>query len=257
MSTPKVRPVSPMVARLDPTIRRESFPTLNFSGFINLGHMNYDSKSAPFMEADQGKLRPTELSFRPMRGVSVASKRRRYDQEVWRNAKRICKLNARQVEMARALGMNPKKLPSLRPSPDQRWKLPVSEFIESCYCKRFGGDPLEHPRLDPESQSSKPTVPKPDLDPSKRSRDKMLQLENLVVYFANLATDLEAWLVHGAVSPNLPVQLIMELKEIVAALETGDSTPSFPGIPLPPEPTRLQSSRQKYRKQEYDDEIPF
>jgi hypothetical protein len=79
--------------------------------------------------------------------------------------------------MARALGMNPKKLPSLRPSPDQRWKLPVSEFIESCYCKRFGGDPLEHPRLDPESQSSKRTVPKPDLDTSKRSRDTMLQLE--------------------------------------------------------------------------------
>ena len=121
--------------------------------------------------------------------------------------------------MARALGMNPKKLPSLRPSPDQRWKLPVSEFIESCYCKRFGGDPLEHPRLDPESQSSKPTVPKPDLDTSKRSRDTMLQLEDLVVYFANLVTDLEAWLVHGAVSPNLLAQLIMELKEVVAALE--------------------------------------
>jgi hypothetical protein len=40
MSTPKVQPVSPMVARLDPTIRRESLPTLNFSGFINLGQMN-------------------------------------------------------------------------------------------------------------------------------------------------------------------------------------------------------------------------
>ena len=133
----------------------------------------------------------------------MASKCRKYDEEVWRDAKRICKLNARQVEMARALGMNPKKLPGLRPSPDQHWKLPVSEFIESCYCKRFGGDPLEHPQLDPESQSSKPTVPKPDLDTSKRSRDTMLQLEDLVVYFANLVTDLEAWLVHGAVSPNL------------------------------------------------------
>src|SRR4029078_11777358 len=42
----------------------------------------------------------------------------------WRNAKRICRLNARQIEMARALGMNPKKLPGLRPSPQQRWKLP-------------------------------------------------------------------------------------------------------------------------------------
>lgn len=187
----------------------------------------------------------------------MASKRRRYDEEVWRNAKKICKLNARQVEMARALGMNPKKLPSLRPSPDQRWKLPVGEFIESCYSKRFGGDRLEHPRLDSEPQSSKPTVPKPDLDTSKRSRDTMSQLEDLVVYCANLVTDLEAWLIHGAVSPKVLAQLIKELRAIVAALETGDSILLFPGIPHPPHPTHLRSSPQEYRKQEYDDEIPF
>src|SRR2546427_11056222 len=32
------------------------------------------------------------------------------------------------------------KLPDLRPTPQQRWKLPVSAFIEECYRKRFGGD---------------------------------------------------------------------------------------------------------------------
>jgi hypothetical protein len=40
MSTPKVQPVSPMVAWLDPTICRESFPSFNFFGFINLSQMN-------------------------------------------------------------------------------------------------------------------------------------------------------------------------------------------------------------------------
>jgi hypothetical protein len=159
--------------------------------------------------------------------------------------------------MARALGMNPKKLPSLRPSPDQRWKLPVGEFIESCYCKRFGGDPLVHSRLGPESQSSKPMFPKPDLDASKASRDTMLQLEDLVVYFANLVTDLKAWLVHGAVSPKVLAQLISELREVVAALETGDSIPPFPEMAGPPQPGHLRSLRQVYRKQKYDDEIPF
>src|ERR1700737_28175 len=78
--------------------------------------------------------------------VSMANKRRAQDEEAWRNAKKICRLNDRQVEMARALGMNPKKLPGLRPSPQQRWKLPVGEFIEERYRKRFGGDPLDrHP----------------------------------------------------------------------------------------------------------------
>jgi hypothetical protein len=41
----------------------------------------------------------------------MAKTRRAHDEEAWTNAKKICRLNARQVEMARALGMNPRKLP--------------------------------------------------------------------------------------------------------------------------------------------------
>ena len=67
----------------------------------------------------------------------MANTRRAHDEEAWTNAKKTCRLNARQTEMARALGMNPRKLPGLRPSPQQRWKLPVGEFIEECYRKRF------------------------------------------------------------------------------------------------------------------------
>ena len=92
---------------------------------------------------------------------SMATKGRPYDVEAWRNAKKICRLSARQVEMARALGMNPKKLPSLRPSPQQRWKLPVGEFIEACYWKRFGGDPLDRQPHKPE-----PTPPTPSKPPT-------------------------------------------------------------------------------------------
>ena len=62
----------------------------------------------------------------------MAKKGRAHDEEAWTNAKKICRLSARQVEMARALGMNPRKLPGLRPSPQQRWKLPVGAFIEEC-----------------------------------------------------------------------------------------------------------------------------
>lgn len=61
--------------------------------------------------------------------------------------------NARQVEMARALGMNPRKLPRLRPSAQQRWKLPVGALIEACYPQRFGGPPKDHEPAEPEPRS--------------------------------------------------------------------------------------------------------
>ena len=93
----------------------------------------------------------------------MARKRRPYHEESWRKAQKICQINARQVEMARGLDMNPKKLPSLRPSPQQRWKLPVGEFIEACYWKRFGGDPLDHLPDKPEPGSCKILTPKRDV----------------------------------------------------------------------------------------------
>src|ERR1700756_3099695 len=105
-------------------------------------------------------------------------------EEAWRNAKKICHLSARQVEMARALGMNPKKLPRLRPSPQQRWKLPVGEFIEACYWKRFGGDPFDH-KLEPDS--SKLLTAQRQVDAPQRVRDAAWQVEDLVCYLMNLA----------------------------------------------------------------------
>jgi hypothetical protein len=39
----------------------------------------------------------------------MAKRRRAYDEEAWANAKKIRRLTVRQVEMARALGMNPRR----------------------------------------------------------------------------------------------------------------------------------------------------
>ena len=76
-------------------------------------------------------LRTTEPERRPdsvtssANGGDMATKSRAHSEEAWRNAKKICRLNDRQVEMARRLGTNPNKLPGLRATPQQRWKLPV------------------------------------------------------------------------------------------------------------------------------------
>ena len=81
----------------------------------------------------------------------MAKNRRAHGEDAWKKAKKICGLNTRQLDMARRLVLNPKKLPGLRPGPQQRWKLPVGAFIEECYRKRIGGD----------ANGADPYVPKP------------------------------------------------------------------------------------------------
>jgi hypothetical protein len=188
----------------------------------------------------------------------MAKKRRAHDEEAWRNARKMCQLNDRQVEMARALGMNPRKLPGLRPSPQQRWKLPVGEFIEERYRKRFGGDPLDRRPHVPEADVRKPSPPQRDAHAPERVTDvSRRQAEDLACYFVNLADDLQNWLVHGTFDPEVLPQVIEELREIVAALETGAPIPAIPEIPLPPRPTRRGFSRRRDQEQTFDDEIPF
>ena len=177
-------------------------------------------------------------------------------EEAWRKAKKICHLNARQVEMARALGMNPKKLPRLRPSPQQRWKLPVGEFIEACYWKRFGGNPLDRHPHRPEPGSAKLLTAQRD-DGLKHVRDAAWQVEDLVCYLTNLADDLKEWLAQGMVAPEMLPQVIRELREIAGALETGAPVSPIPAIPHSPRPARHLSSQPGNRECQSDDEIPF
>lgn len=66
--------------------------------------------------------------------------KRKGSEDPWARAKRLCRLSARHVEMAKALGMNPKKLPGLIPSKTQQWKAPVRVFLEDLYAERFGFD---------------------------------------------------------------------------------------------------------------------
>src|SRR6266566_4165055 len=139
-----------------------------------------------------------------------------HKEEAWRNAKKICRLNVRQVEMARALGMNPKKLPGLRPSPQQRWKLPVGAFIEECYWKRFGGPPSNLTRHVLEPGSRRRSLPRADAHAPERARDAASQFGDLACYLTNLADDLQKWHAHGSVDPDVLQQVREELTEIVA-----------------------------------------
>jgi hypothetical protein len=55
----------------------------------------------------------------------------------WIDARRRFKLSHAQIQMARELGMNPKKFGSLANEKQEPWKVPLPEFIVDCYFKRF------------------------------------------------------------------------------------------------------------------------
>jgi hypothetical protein len=62
--------------------------------------------------------------------------------------------------MARDLGLNPRKLVKNRPSPSERWKAPVGEWVRELYRGRHRDPPLQRPR--PLSAAPPPEGPDED-----------------------------------------------------------------------------------------------
>lgn len=60
--------------------------------------------------------------------------------QAWIEAKKKFRLTDVQIQMARELGMNPKKFGSLANHKQEPWKAPLPEFIEDLYYKRFKKD---------------------------------------------------------------------------------------------------------------------
>lgn len=56
----------------------------------------------------------------------------------WIEARKRYGLSHAQVQMARELGMNPRKLGGMANHDQEPWKLPLPRFIEYCYEKQFG-----------------------------------------------------------------------------------------------------------------------
>jgi hypothetical protein len=57
--------------------------------------------------------------------------------QVWIDARKRHHLSHAQVQMARELGMNPKKLGKLDNHDAEPWKMPLRQYIEHLYFKRF------------------------------------------------------------------------------------------------------------------------
>jgi hypothetical protein len=55
----------------------------------------------------------------------------------WIDARKRYHLSHVHIQMARELGMNPKKFGSLANTKQEPWKLPLPDFIEELYFKHF------------------------------------------------------------------------------------------------------------------------
>jgi hypothetical protein len=68
----------------------------------------------------------------------MKSKRSQQKTTAWEEARKRHHLSPAQAQMARELGMNPAKLGKIDNHKQEPWKLPLPQFIEELYCKRFG-----------------------------------------------------------------------------------------------------------------------
>ena len=58
--------------------------------------------------------------------------------QIWIDARKRHHLSDLHIQMARELGMNPKKFGKVSNEKQEPWKVPLPAFIEKIYFKRFG-----------------------------------------------------------------------------------------------------------------------
>ncbi|HEY1918735.1 MAG TPA: hypothetical protein VGH27_24445 [Streptosporangiaceae bacterium] len=70
--------------------------------------------------------------------MAAQSKARSPQAHAWVEARKRYRLSHVQVQMARELGLNPRKLGKIANHGQEPWKSPLPQFIEHLYLKRFG-----------------------------------------------------------------------------------------------------------------------
>jgi len=60
--------------------------------------------------------------------------------QIWIDVRKQYHLSHAHIQMARELGMNPKKFGKIANEKQEPWKAPLPAFIEHIYLKRFGRD---------------------------------------------------------------------------------------------------------------------
>jgi len=84
-----------------------------------------------------------------------------YSDELWKEAKRKCRLNAEDIALAKRLGLNPRSLIKNIPNKSQPWKAPVSVWLHEIDAKRQKKSEQKRQRkesLNREADNAKPNT---------------------------------------------------------------------------------------------------
>ena len=111
--------------------------------------------------------------------------------QAWIDVRKRYRLSDVHIQMARELGMNPKKFGKISNEKQEPWKKPLPLFIEDIYLKRFGRDrPSDVKSIEEvfrakekkkEEQRKKKELQK-EADPSDQKTNSFTPLENLHIY---------------------------------------------------------------------------
>jgi hypothetical protein len=92
--------------------------------------------------------------------------------QIWIDARKRYHLSHVHIQMARELGMNPKKFGKLANEKQEPWKAPLPVFIERIYFKRFGRErPVDVRSIEEVSRAK-------DIKKEERRRRKQLEGES-------------------------------------------------------------------------------
>ena len=74
--------------------------------------------------------------------------------EEWIDAKRKFNLSDKHIQMARELGLNPRKFGSLDNHKQEPWKAPLKDFIERIYFKHFKKEEIKLKKINKKEEQS-------------------------------------------------------------------------------------------------------
>ena len=110
----------------------------------------------------------------------------------WVEARSRFKLTHAEVQMARELGMNPKKLGGIANERQEAWKVSLKDFISNCYHKSYGRALPEHVRSIEEL--AKEVQKRKDLKKAKKAalskaQEQTSSVESMGSYAKNPSTE--------------------------------------------------------------------
>lgn len=93
--------------------------------------------------------------------------------QTWVDARKRFRLSHTHVQMARELGMNPKKLGGIANHRQEPWKIPLPQYIEELYLKRLGKERPDNVRSIEEVSAGK------ERTQARRKESRHLQQDGL------------------------------------------------------------------------------